>query len=63
MNDCFQHASVDAVFGIVPTSQSLALPLAIPDSPSLAGVDIDSQAAVLANGLDPLGITTSHGGV
>lgn len=62
MQGCFQFASVDATFVILPTGSTFTLPLQIPNAPAFAGQSLFSQAAIWATGFNSLGIISSNGG-
>jgi hypothetical protein len=46
---------------IVPSGGGASWPMTLPASPSFAGVQIFSQSAMLAAGVNPLGALTSNG--
>ena len=58
---CFAHTSGDLALPLSPSGATDDFSLPIPNNPSLAGVSIYLQSAVVAAGANPLGLLTSNG--
>lgn len=58
---CFQHVGVSATAAYLPTNGTGTLPVAIPNSPNLAGVRFFAQSLALDPSINALGAITSNG--
>ncbi|GAB4139778.1 MAG: hypothetical protein Fur0037_06130 [Planctomycetota bacterium] len=58
---CFQRVGISAPSIFLPPGVAALVPLTIPNEPSLSGVLVESQSAVLSPGANPLGLLTSNG--
>jgi hypothetical protein len=61
MPGCFQHVALGGTLPLFPAGASVSLPLSIPAGSALAGVRIQYQSAVFANGRNALGAISSNG--
>lgn len=57
---CFLYLNIAVSLGFPIAGSTATVPLAIPNAPSLLGAQISTQSAVIAQGLNTLGIGTSN---
>jgi hypothetical protein len=59
---CWQHATLDVTTVVLGSSTGVAAwAVALPNAPSLAGVDVFMQGVVVDPGVNASGLTTSNG--
>jgi hypothetical protein len=61
MPGCRLFAGLDSIETFAVSGASASVPFAVPNTPSLSGVEVMSQSATLTPGINPFGFATSNG--